>query len=148
MLRAHGASSVSNWEEGNHAGVTFCMNAIWYRLDVEIPSKDDPQFKYTPARRFERTKEQQLAEWEQAVRTKWRDLALVVKALVVGIESGIFGPDNGNSDPFMKAFTSFIVLPNQRTVGEHVLPQIQETYITGKMPAFRYFPEPKGDSTL
>lgn len=64
--------------------------------------------------------------WEQACRQRWRALALVVKAKLEAVASGV--------ETFEEAFMPHIVLPNGRTVGEWMVPQIDKAYVSGKMP--------------
>jgi hypothetical protein len=64
--------------------------------------------------------------FERAERQKWRALLLVIKAKLESVENHIEG--------FEEAFMSQIVMPNDRTVSELILPQIAESYKTGRMP--------------
>ena len=63
---------------------------------------------------------------EQAHRQRWRALALVIKAKLEAVESGI--------TEFEQEFLAHIVLPNKQTVGEWAKNQIEEAYSSGKMP--------------
>lgn len=65
-------------------------------------------------------------KYEQAERQKWRALLLVIKAKLESVENGI--------TVFEEEFLAHIVMPNDRTVAELVLPQIAASYQTGKMP--------------
>lgn len=67
-----------------------------------------------------------VAKYERAERQRWRALLLVLKAKLESVESGI--------ETFERAFLSQIVMPNGETVGDLVLPQIAESYETGRMP--------------
>ncbi|WP_198651245.1 hypothetical protein [Salinicola sp. CPA57] len=64
--------------------------------------------------------------WEQACRQRWRALALVIKAKLEAVESGI--------TMFEEEFLAHIVLPNGGTVGGWMLPQIKKSYDSGSMP--------------
>ena len=66
------------------------------------------------------------AAHEQATRQRWRALALSIKAKLESVESGI--------EQFEEAFMAQIVLPNGKTVGEWVAPQIEASYKSGNMP--------------
>ena len=81
---------------------------------------------HTPTRGTIRSPAQQEEAYEQAVRQRWRALALVVKAKLEAVEAGI--------SIFEREFFSDIVLPDGRTVGEYVLPQVEESYRSGLMP--------------
>ena len=67
------------------------------------------------------------AKLDRAERQRWRALLLVIKAKLESIESGI--------ETFEHAFLSQIVMPNDRTVAELLLPMVAESYQTGRMPA-------------
>lgn len=71
-------------------------------------------------------------EWEQSCRSAWRCLFLAVKAKLVAVEAQI--------TTFEQEFMAHIVLPNGRTTGEEILPQIDEAYRSGKMPTFTLAP--------
>lgn len=63
---------------------------------------------------------------ERAERQRWRALLLVIKAKLESVENNI--------ETFEQAFLANVVLPNDRTVADVVLPQIKMAYTTGKMP--------------
>jgi hypothetical protein len=74
-------------------------------------------------------------KYERAERQRWRALLLVLKAKLESVESSI--------ETFEHAFLSQIVMPNDQTVAEIVLPQIAESYKTGKMKALAAYEETK-----
>lgn len=65
-------------------------------------------------------------KFEQQERQRWRALLLVVKAKFECIETGIA--------TFEEEFLAHIVMPNDRTVAEMIMPQIESAYKTGTMP--------------
>jgi len=65
-------------------------------------------------------------EFEQAVKQRWRALALVIKAKLEAVESGI--------TEFEEEFLAHIVMPDGQTVGEKLLPNIESAYKTGDLP--------------
>ncbi len=65
-------------------------------------------------------------EREQEDRRIWRSLLLVIKAKLEAVDTGIA--------TFEQEFLANIVMPNGRTVAELILPQIAESYGTGRMP--------------
>jgi hypothetical protein len=73
-----------------------------------------------------RTPQQREKACEQATRSKWRALLLVIKAKLESVESHIA--------TFEEEFLAHIVMPNDRTVAENILPQIGEAYRSGHMP--------------
>lgn len=66
-----------------------------------------------------------MPENEQECRAKWRALLLCIKAKLESVESGI--------ETFENAFMAHVVMPDGRTVGEHVRPRIASAYSEGKM---------------
>lgn len=56
----------------------------------------------------------------------WRSMVLYVKAKLESVQSGIVS--------FETAFMAHVVLPGGATVGEAIIPQIENAYKTGKMP--------------
>lgn len=62
----------------------------------------------------------------RAERQRWRALLLVIKAKLESVENAI--------ETFESAFLSQIVMPDDRTVADIVLPQIAESYKSGRMP--------------
>lgn len=122
-LTRYGASGfMYGWNAGA-ATVAFEMDGrrVMFRLD--LPDRDD--FALTETGR-ERTESSAEAAYEQSVRQRWRALALVIKAKLEAVESGI--------TVFEEEFMAHIVLPGGKTVGAHMLPQIDEAYKTGKLP--------------
>lgn len=113
------------WQESK-ALVGFTMNGKQIKFVLMLPDKNDREFTHTPSRGQRRTVEQQEAAYEQAVRQRWRALALVIKAKLEAVEAGI--------TIFEDEFLAHIVLPDGRTAGEYMVPQIEQAYATGRMP--------------
>lgn len=63
---------------------------------------------------------------EQAVRSRWRALALVIKAKLEAVESGI--------TTFESEFLAHIVLPSGELFGEWASPKLAEVYRGGALP--------------
>lgn len=125
-LSRYGATQFAYaWQEGR-ALIGFVLNEKQVRLVLPLPDRTSREFTHTPERKTLRSPAQQEEAYERAVRQKWRALALVVKAKLEAVESGI--------SVFEREFFSDIVLPDGRTVGEYVLPQVEESYHSGIMP--------------
>lgn len=132
-LGRYGASGfMYGWQEG-YAVVAFEMMGRRIRFDLPMPDRQSTQFTQTETGR-ERSAAQAEKAYEQAVRQGWRALHLVIKAKLEAVESGI--------TEFEEEFLAHIVLPDGQTVGRWMLPQVQEAYESGKMPAL--LPAPKG----
>lgn len=103
------------------------------RLRFMLPIPDQAEFTHTPTGRTRRDLGTVRQQYEQAVRARYRALLLSIKAKLESVESGI--------EEFEDAFLAQIVLPDGSTVGERMKPQIENAYLTGKMPPL--LPEPK-----
>lgn len=103
---------------------TLCNRQI--RFALPLPDKSSNEFLYTPGRRNKRSPEQVNAAWEQACRSKWRSLYLIIKAKLEAIDSGISTVEH-------EFFYDF-VLPNGQTLGEYMAPQVASAYDDSIMP--------------
>ncbi len=124
-LERYGADSFLYGSEARRALVAFRMNDRHIKFVLPMPDKADPSFAKTPTGK-DRAQEAALKAWEQACRQRWRALALVIKAKLEAVESGI--------TEFDDEFMAHIVLPNGQTVGSWAKPQIASAYETGDMP--------------
>lgn len=126
ILGRYGASSFAYMWQGTTALIMFEYNGKRIMFKLQLPSREDKTIKYTPERGTLRGREAQEKAYEQAVRQKWRALALVIKAKLEAVESRI--------SIFEEEFMANIVLPNGQTTAEYILPQINEAYRIGQMP--------------
>lgn len=124
-LTRYGADAFGYGYQDGRAVVSFRCEGRHVRFDVATPPIDD--FKYTKATKQYRNPPQQRAAQEQAIRQRWRALALLVKAKLEAVEAGI--------ETFEVAFMPYVVLPSGETVGEALLPQVAESYESGSMPS-------------
>jgi len=125
-LTRYGADQfLYGWQESS-AIVGFKMQGRQVKFILPLPDRGSREFTHTPGRELERSAAQAEQAYEQAVRQKWRALALVIKAKLEAVESGI--------TVFEDEFMAHIVLPGGQTVGDWMRPQIERAYETGKMP--------------
>jgi hypothetical protein len=125
-LQKYGAAQfISGWDL-SRAMIGFTMDNRQIRFIVDLPEKDEKRFTHTPGRGTKRTESQAYSEWEKACRQRWRALALVIKAKLEAVESGI--------TCFEDEFMAHIILPDGQTVGDYMKPQISAAYETKKMP--------------
>ena len=126
-LTRYGAKQfMYGWDE-SRAIVGFVIHTRQVRFVLPMPDRGDPEFTRTPTGRA-RTDEKAIATaYEQAVRQRWRAAALVIKAKLEAVESGIV--------TFDAEFLAQLVLPNGQTVGDSVMPNVVEAYKTGTTPA-------------
>lgn len=106
--------------------IGFTLADRQIRFILSLPEKTSDEFLYTPGRRAKRSSEQVHAAWEQACRSKWRSLYLIIKAKLEAVESGISTVEH--------EFFYDIVLPNGQTLGEYIAPQLELSYANGDMP--------------
>lgn len=124
-LERYGASQfMSGWTQ-DKAVIGFTMEGRQVRFVLAMPSREHTDITQTPTGK-ERAEAAAYKAWEQACRQRWRALALVVKAKLEAVESGI--------SIFEDEFMANIVMPNGRTVSEEVRPLIADAYATGNMP--------------
>lgn len=98
--------------------IAFQFKEKQFRFLLPLPDRSDKSFWSTPARQTQRSPEAAQSQWEQACRQRWRALALNLKAKLEAVESGI--------ESFEIAFLPYVVLPNRKTVAEHVLPALEQ----------------------
>jgi len=98
--------------EGGRAMIQFCIGKKTVRF--LLPLKD--QYADGSSRQLS----------EQDIRQRWRALVLAIKAKLEAVECNI--------STFEDEFLSHIVMPDGRTVGEHVVPAIEKAIADGHMP--------------
>ena len=123
-LQRYGAEQFAYAMTPGKAIIGFTMLGRQVRFILPLPSQSD--FRQTSTGR-NRTEKSQQDAWEQACRQRWRALLLVIKAKLEATECGI--------STFESEFMANIVLPDNRTVGDFMLPQISAAYRSGEMPA-------------
>lgn len=131
LLVRYGADHFASGWRGNLATVGFRVHDRLVRFDLPLPKKDGQRFTHAPARNSwgvprERSADAARKLWEQACRSAWRALALVIKAKLEAVDSGITS--------FESEFLAHIVLPGGRTVGDAIAPEIASAYAHGKAP--------------
>jgi len=128
-LARYGASHFGYMSAPNSAMVGFTMKVEGtprqVRFVLPMPSRSDHEFTRTPTGKVA-TASAADTKYEQAVRQRWRALALVVKAKLEAVEAGI--------SEFDQEFGMHVVLPNGRTVYEQVMPQVQNALHAGVVP--------------
>jgi hypothetical protein len=125
-LRRYGATSFAYGWTGDRAQIGFHLGGRAVRFDLPMPDRGADEFRFTPARRIRRSPEEWDAAYDQAVRQRWRGLALVIKAKLEAVEAGI--------TTLEEEFLAHIALPSGSTVGEWLRPQLDEAYSNNRMP--------------
>lgn len=127
LIQQYGADQFVSGYKDDLAVIGFSMASRQIRFLLPLPDKQAKEYWYTPGRGQRRTDEAAHAAWEQACRSRWRALYLIVKAKMEAVDAGISTVE--------REFLYDIVLPDGRTAGEWIAPQIAAAYQTGQMPA-------------
>lgn len=138
-LQRYGANQFMYGYDEQHAMLAFLMAGRQVRFILPMPDKDDPKFALTPTGRKRRDPNAMLAEYEKAQRQRWRALALVIKAKLEAVESGI--------TVFEDEFLAHIVLPDGSTAGDWMRPQIEKAYTSEEMPKKLRLALPSGEES-
>lgn len=123
ILARYGAQQFMYGWDQDSAIVGFVARGRQVRFLLPLPDREAREFTHTPSRGNRRSDSQIEAAYEQAVRQRWRALALVIKAKLEAVEAGIV--------TFDEEFGMHFMLPNGKTVGEAILPQIDAAYLHG-----------------
>ena len=131
-LTRYGATSFAY---GGYLGgpvVMFEAMARRIKFVLPLPDPQDEQFTHYYRGREFKTKHPRTAsaaqeQYEQAIRQRWRALALVIKAKLEAVEAGITS--------FEDEFLAHTMLPDGSTVGQWARPQIAQVYESNAMPA-------------
>ena len=134
ILKRYGATQfiTGRDDEGHKAIISFRISNIAYKLEIPIPDKSEFAFSGTGYRKRKRTPLQIEQAWEQAYRQRWRAMALVIKAKLEATTAGISSIE--------QEFMPNIMLPGNITVKDYLIPQLNQSLESGKLPlALPYF---------
>jgi hypothetical protein len=124
LIVRYGATSTAFMNAPGRALIMFEAKNRKIVFELPLPSQDEKRFE-RDGRGSHRSPDKKLEVWEQACRQRWRALALVIKAKLEAVESGI--------TTFEDEFLSHIMMPDGQTVGAHVKPTIEQWYSGGNM---------------
>lgn len=128
-LTRYGASAFAYGWEGDRGIVGFKFDGRHIRMTLTMPDRESLRRAPDKGRTMgyrNRTDAQLETAYDQACRQRWRALALVVKAKLEAVESGI--------STLEREFLADMVLPEGQTVGEWIAPQLETAYRNGGMP--------------
>lgn len=121
MLQRFGADGFAYaWERGQET-IGFTYGGKQVRLSIPLPKREGYRSEEA---------------WAKERRRRLRVLVLAVKALLVAVEDGLVG--------FEEAFLSWFVTPSGATVGDILIPQLDEAAQRGLLPPLM-LPAPGGD---
>ena len=121
-LARYGATTFQYGWQQDRAAIGFVMSGRQIRFILPLPDRENPDFTRTPTGKS-RTATAAEAAYEQAIRQRWRALALMVKAKLEAVASGIV--------TFEEEFLPHTVLPSGRTVAQEIMPAVESAYATG-----------------
>lgn len=106
-LARYGADQFLYGHESGRAVVGFRMNKRQVKIMLSLPTGGSDKD-------------------EKEIRRLWRSLAMIIKAKLEAVASGV--------SIFDDEFMPYIILPSGETVGQFMRPQIKVAYDTGAMP--------------
>jgi hypothetical protein len=116
MLVRFGATAFGSQWDGTHARIGFTYNTLTVRFEMKLPSKDDERFRMATKFR-ERAEKARDALHQQEVRRLWRALALIVKAKLESVNSGVSAFES-------EFLASIVATKGGDTVGDVIIPKI------------------------
>nr|BFD58946.1 hypothetical protein CKG001_10530 [Bdellovibrio sp. CKG001] len=119
-MSKYGATAFSFAETRSIAQVQFEIKGKRVKFDMPMPAHGTAEVE-NRGRKVLATEKQV----EQMIRSKWRSLALAIKAKLECVEAGI--------TTLEQEFLAHIVLPNGQTFGDFAIPQIATAYNEGRM---------------
>lgn len=125
LITRYGATQTAFMNAPGRALIMFEANDRRVVFELPLPDVKEDKFSHTPGGRRRLQGERRVAAWEQACRQRWRALALVIKAKLEAVESGI--------TTFEEEFLAHIMMPDGMTVGSHVRPAVVAWYAGGSM---------------
>lgn len=129
LLTRYGADRFMVGSDQRQAILAFSVRGKMVQFTLPLPDRNASQFKMTshnPPRR--RSESQAWAAWEQVCRSRWRALRLCIQAKLEAVEVGI--------TTFESEFLAHFVVPGGGTVGDLVIPQLEEMQKLGQAPKF------------
>lgn len=134
LLDRYGATRyVSGWDR-EHATIAFSAQERHVRFMLPLPRLEDSATSPAGRKRDARATK---AAHEAEVRRRWRSLALVIKAKLEAVQSGV--------STFEAEFLAHVLLPSGETVGSWISPYLEEAQHSKKMPPPLMLEAPKKD---
>lgn len=126
-LTRYGATGfICGWGAGT-AFIMFEHSGRRVKYFLPLPNRQDDEFTKDKVNTWKTVaKSVQEARYEQALKQRWRALALAIKAKLEIVESGI--------TTLEREFMNEIIMPDGQTLGDHLIPQIKHAYESGRMP--------------
>lgn len=124
-LRRYGADNFAYMSGRDKAMIGFEADGRQVRFILPMPDPASREFTHTEGRGQLRAPAAREAAYEQSIRQRWRALALMVKAKLEAVDSGIV--------TFEQEFLPHIIMPGGKTVYESVQAGVENAYLSGKV---------------
>lgn len=121
LVRKNAGSQIAQLDDDNRYVIAFTMADRQVRFTVVFDPVDHKRFQLD-GRGSTRTAAARRDHWEQHRRQRMRAMLLVIKAKFESVESGV--------ETFEQAFLANVVMPDKRTVHEHISESIALQYQT------------------
>jgi len=115
-LLRFGAEEFGYLSRLGRAYIMFRYRGLGVQLSIPLPARDDDEFTTTPTGK-DRSEAAAFAAWEAETKRRWRSLCLVIKALLVAVDDGVF--------TFEEAFLAHLVWGDGKTTAQQLLPTVQ-----------------------
>lgn len=133
-LARYGADQFAYGWDDARAMIGFRMHGRNVRFLLPMPDRQASEYTLTPTG-LPRAETEAQRLYDQALRQRWRALALAVKAKLEVVEAGIA--------EFEDEFLAYILIPGtSRTMGEWAKPELEQAYEQREAPQLAL---PRGD---
>lgn len=136
LLTRYGAEGFGYYGDQLQAVIIFKLAGRWVRYVLPLPDPGARQFTHTPATAKPRSAEAAVTAWEQARRSRWRALLLVIRAKLEAVDAGITTIED--------EFLAQTVMPGGATVAEATQPLLAKAYSLGQVPGPLQLQGPRG----
>jgi hypothetical protein len=129
MIIRYGATATAFMNSATQSIVCFEAKGRRIMFKLPLPNRNDRTFTHQRVNQHaegkRRGEDAAMRAWEKGCRQRWRALALVIKAKLEAVESGI--------TTFEDEFLAHIVMPDGQTVADAIRPRIKQMYETNTM---------------
>jgi hypothetical protein len=127
VLARYGAQSFAYMNNQAQAMIFFEAHGKGVKFVLPLPERAAFRTREKYKKQVEQSPEAQYRDWEQACRERWRSLALCIKAKLETVRSGISSFET-------EFLPHFVIGPKGQTLGDKIIPQLEEATRSGKMP--------------
>lgn len=125
-LSKYGATRFGYMMSEHGATIVFEANKKAVKFVLPLPDRAAFSTKKRYGKTVPLDPASQHREWEQACRSRWRSLSLCIRAKLEAVSAGI--------TTFEIEFLAHFVTPGGKTIGDRIVPQLEEMASSGKIP--------------